>query len=1088
MTQCICSSTPNCQTPSAIFNVDFTITYASVHNYSVTYEIPGSFLACSKISSLLLSNLEYLYSDSIYYQYLINSIRQSYIWNTENPSWFDPNPLIYNSTLNNFDRNSSISTIIKKLMVEQWNPSYSYETFYELCSPNYCFHEERMYSNNIFNVFIILLSMIGGLIISLRVITPYLVSSVSRLFWMITKKQEQQTTDDELVHLNWFDRLKLIKGNISRFLYDVCININIFPSRTFGNNINQMSVNHLGKQTTRLFFVLLMISFLLMGIYTLTKEQILTKTFDKPSFDTYEQLEQKYGDKLTCSCSSIETTYNQVINIDIFFHSICSSEFISDEVINLLAISIPSNLSTYATRDYRHFIYPHIFYLKELCHISIESVRNLIEHFLSTSFITNELLFEHDFNQRIDATIAQTKSNAPNSLNSIMSFIRNVNFGNAIISTYGTNFKYVLILSNHSSAPPTEAEIYDNDCSCALRSNCTSQAYRIGNTSSDRIALKGLKIGCTPSESFLSSTLECFYDVLCIDIIKEYLNYSDVLHPISIIADNRTVEELAKNLFIEQWLITKNYSSYYQQCLPLSCSYTYVQESNLIYILSFILGLQGGLILVLKWICPQLVLWIIKIKRYRNKHLNTIAPNPIENIVHVPPRFSNIISTCTVFMVLIIVLVVFSIYIVRTDNNNIHQQTNMSTTIETTTTTTSSYYSSTTTTGQNMCKSKFERILTFAPPINSMLSIMHIADFNNDNKLDIGMEVGLTYDYDYDYYNDDTFSVNNSEIYVLPGNENGTFDLPIISSMNYVDYASSLRFVNMNDDDILDCISVDYILGVMYIFLGNGNGTFEQSTSIYLDYNVISPIIQTAHFNDDGYMDFALTDFYLPGFILYFGNANGSYRKQSIDCCSNAGYVRNGLLLTDFNNDDVIDVALLYPTNRTIIVFFGFGNGSFDVGKSSFLGGGYTANRIAVGDFNEDKILDIVINYNHAPALGLLFGYANGTFGARTRLIYTYGELLSTTPPIVDDFNRDGHLDIVISTFPVTLAFFYGDGNGLFETYTIILTETFTLGVLMNIANLNIILQSTNTIIIFNNTGQCDNVTQVYSPPIHSSN
>jgi len=55
----------------------------------------------------------------------------------------------------------------------------------------------------------------------------------------------------------------------------------------------------------------------------------------------------------------------------------------------------------------------------------------------------------------------------------------------------------------------------------------------------------------------------------------------------------------------------------------------------------------------------------------------------------------------------------------------------------------------------------------------------------------------------------------------------------------------------------------------------------------------------------------------------------------------------------------------------------------------------------------------------------------------------------------------------------------------LFETYTIILTETFTLGVLMNIANLNIILQSTDTIIISNNTGQCDNVTQVYSQPIH---
>jgi len=91
---------------------------------------------------------------------------------------------------------------------------------------------------------------------------------------------------------------------------------------------------------------------------------------------------------------------------------------------------------------------------------------------------------------------------------------------------------------------------------------------------------------------------------------------------------------------------------------------------------------------------------------------------------------------------------------------------------------------------------------------------------------------------------------------------------------------------------------------------------------IYLDYSVRSPIIQTANFNDDDYMDFVWADYLLPGFIIYFGNANGSYTKELIDFCSNAGYVHNGLLLADFNNDNVTDVALLYPTNRTIIVFF----------------------------------------------------------------------------------------------------------------------------------------------------------------------
>ena len=278
-------------------------------------------------------------------------------------------------------------------------------------------------------------------------------------------------------------------------------------------------------------------------------------------------------------------------------------------MINHLSISLLSNELIYEKRDYRRWMLSHMQYLRGLCQISIESVKNSVEQFRSTLFVSKELLFENDFNEHINTIIEQTKQNTPYNLNRIFSLIENINFGNSIVSRYETNYKYkgnytyefdsTIRNPNFVSAI---SETYDNDCLCALHMNCTSQAYFIGINSSTKIRIKDLKIGCIPTESFLLSTLECFYDVSCVNRIKEHTNYSYSLTPLSNQSQmiNLTVNELVQNLFTDQWIITKNYSSYYELCLPFICSYTYIEKVSLIYIVSFLLGLQGGLTIILK--------------------------------------------------------------------------------------------------------------------------------------------------------------------------------------------------------------------------------------------------------------------------------------------------------------------------------------------------------------------------------------------------------------------------------------------------------------------------------------------------------
>ncbi|CAF1545864.1 unnamed protein product [Adineta steineri] len=121
----------------------------------------------------------------------------------------------------------------------------------------------------------------------------------------------------------------------------------------------------------------------------------------------------------------------------------------------------------------------------------------------------------------------------------------------------------------------------------------------------------GLKIGCLSSESFLQSTLECFYDLNCIQLIQNYTNYEynnnskNSFIPFSStnmtkILINTTISQLIDELFIDDWNRTLNYSSYYRQCSPIDCSYSYIQKLNSIHTLQLLIGFQDGLTIILQ--------------------------------------------------------------------------------------------------------------------------------------------------------------------------------------------------------------------------------------------------------------------------------------------------------------------------------------------------------------------------------------------------------------------------------------------------------------------------------------------------------
>ncbi|CAF1152019.1 unnamed protein product [Adineta steineri] len=216
----------------------------------------------------------------------------------------------------------------------------------------------------------------------------------------------------------------------------------MFSRQTFGINTDRMRRKRLGQITTRLYIVLLIIGHVILILHVIIQPQILTKTFDQPSLTTYNRLMVDHSDTLQCPCSSISSIYDRYVIIEPVFHQVCSSPFSSDHWRDNVTADLVPDVSVYDARDYRRFLSAHLQCLTGLCNLSIQSVNNSIGQLLSSLYITTQLQSPIAFQTHIDSMVQQSKSAAPAAFARLLSILRATNHGNAIISSYGTNFKY----------------------------------------------------------------------------------------------------------------------------------------------------------------------------------------------------------------------------------------------------------------------------------------------------------------------------------------------------------------------------------------------------------------------------------------------------------------------------------------------------------------------------------------------------------------------------------------------------------------------------------------------------------------------
>jgi len=138
----------------------------------------------------------------------------------------------------------------------------------------------------------------------------------------------------------------------------------------------------------------------------------------------------------------------------------------------------------------------------------------------------------------------------------------------------------------------------------------------------------------------------------------------------------------------------------------------------------------------------------------------------------------------------------------------------------------------------------------------------------------------------------------------------------------------------------------------------------------------------------------------------------------------------------DFNGDAKLDLAVANAGNPTLAddgnvsILLGNGDGTFQPAQN--LSAGKNPFSIAVGDFNGDNRLDLVVANSGSSSVSVLLGNGDGTF--RTHVDYAIG----TGPDsiAVGDLNGDQKLDLAVTAHPANIvSVLLGNRDGSFQSH-----------------------------------------------------
>ena len=237
----------------------------------------------------------------------------------------------------------------------------------------------------------------------------------------------------------------------------------------------------------------------------------------------------------------------------------------------------------------------------------------------------------------------------------------------------------------------------------------------------------------------------------------------------------------------------------------------------------------------------------------------------------------------------------------------------------------------------------------------SRLTMMAVGDFNNDSKLDLAIT---------------NWSENSIGVFIQASIE--PFGPSVQFSTGNQSHPNSVTLGDFNNDGHLDIAVTNSALNTFGILLGYGNGDFADQLTCFTGFNSLPSAISTDHFNDDNYLDIVVINTATHHICIFLGQGNGSF-IQMTNYSTGVRSIPVAIVAKDMNRDGHADLVVANRDSNEVLVFTGTGNGVSDEPKRYSIGYNARPQSVAIGDINDDEMLDIAVANDGAGYVEILF-------------------------------------------------------------------------------------------------------------------
>lgn len=377
-----------------------------------------------------------------------------------------------------------------------------------------------------------------------------------------------------------------------------------------------------GQIATRLYIFILISALTILSVYTLSDEQIHQMNIVAPSLQNYMDISAKIGkDNIVCPCDEVSISYSSFMNTKLIFHPICSSQFIEQSWFEFLK-SFENNYNRAAEFSVNAFY--QFQFVAHLCELARTTFSDALEQFYQTKWVTSKMLSKSVVEP---AALELIRTQLSTTINT---FRRATDLALLVpkyqsISSFLSTFQLDRYIDLNGLEFPSQNMDISSYCMCQYSFNC--KIYVRVSIPSDSIyydidgfVVKNLLTGCSFLKTFMASSIDCFFNQTCLDILQSFANYTGRFRALTLnttYAPSSTFQTIVDQMFIDTWYQEFDYSGFYNACHPASCSYTVIERKSVAQLFVVIIGTFGGLNTGLNLVIPHLVRFLRNKRRKR---------------------------------------------------------------------------------------------------------------------------------------------------------------------------------------------------------------------------------------------------------------------------------------------------------------------------------------------------------------------------------------------------------------------------------------------------------------------------------------